>query len=127
MAEQKKIIKLKDISSYSISYKLSNYIWKIIISWNYFYRDTIGKQFVRAIDSISANIAEWFGRYNKSDKIRFYRISFGSLYESLDWNQKAYQRKLLTEEQYLFIFNELKKLPLAINTLIKITKSNLSK
>jgi len=30
-----------------------------------FAKDTIGKQFARSVDSISANIAEGFGRYTK--------------------------------------------------------------
>jgi len=61
----KKYLTIDDISSYKIAYDLSNYVWKIVISWDYFARKTIGNQFVRSIDSISANIAEGFGRYNK--------------------------------------------------------------
>ena len=72
-----------------ITFKLSNYIWDIVIHWDFFNKKTIGEQFVRAIDSISANIAEGFGRYGKKDKIRFYRISSSSVFESLDWNEKA--------------------------------------
>jgi len=52
-----------------------------------------GNQFIRSVDSISANIAEGFGRYSKKDKVKFFRISFGSMYESLDWNEKALKRK----------------------------------
>ncbi|MBZ0199710.1 MAG: four helix bundle protein [Ignavibacteriaceae bacterium] len=40
---------------------------------------TVGFQFVRAIDSVSANISEGFGRFNKGNKIRFYRMSLGSI------------------------------------------------
>ena len=69
-----KYLMVKDISAYNIAYELSNYVWNIVIKWNYFNRDTIGKQYVDALDSISANIAEGFGRYSKSDKIRFYRF-----------------------------------------------------
>jgi four helix bundle protein len=60
----------------------------------------MGEQFVAAIDSISANIAEGFGRYGKKDKIKFYRYSQGSMNESLDWNQKAKVRKLISEKEY---------------------------
>jgi len=31
----------------------------------------VGGQFVEVADSISANIADGFGRYNKKDKIKF--------------------------------------------------------
>jgi four helix bundle protein len=78
-----KYLMLEDISAYKIAFDLSDYIWKVVIKWNYLARDTIGKQYINAVDSVSANIAEGFGRYSKSDKIRFYRISYGSLLESI--------------------------------------------
>ena len=123
---EKKYLQLNNVSSYKISFHLSNYIWDIIINWDYFAKDTIGKQFTRSIDSISANIAEGFGRYNKKDKIKFYRYSFGSLKESLDWNEKARIRKLFTEEQYEYILKELNKLPKELNYLIKFTNEKLT-
>jgi four helix bundle protein len=116
---------LNDISAYKISFALSNYVWGIIVKWNYFEKDTVGKQFVRAIDSISANIAEGFGRYSKKEKIHFYRYSFGSLKESQDWNEKSKIRNLLTPEEYKNIFEELTKLPREINYLIKYTDEKL--
>lgn len=66
-------LKLSDLHSYVISFHLSNYVWTVVLSWDYHARDTVGRQFVRAIDSISANIAEGFGRYGKKDKIKLYR------------------------------------------------------
>lgn len=86
--QEKKYLQLNDISSYKIAFTLSNYVWDIVIQWKPLAVDTVGKQFVRAIDSISANIAEGFGRYGKKDKIKFYRYSMGSQKEGLDWNQK---------------------------------------
>lgn len=41
----------------------SDEIWTIVQQWRHFEKDTIGKQIVRAADSISANIAEGYGRY----------------------------------------------------------------
>ena len=120
-----KYLKLNDISAYKIAFNLSNYVWNIVIKWDYFAKDTVGKQFVRAVDSISANIAEGFGRYNKKDKIRFYRYSSGSLKECFDWNEKSKIRKLLTESEYNYIFQELNKLPLELNNLIKYTNEKL--
>ncbi len=65
-----------------------------------------------------------FNLSNK-DKIRFYQISKGSLIESRDWINKAKSRKLITIEQYDNINNELQKLPLQINQLIKFTRLRL--
>jgi four helix bundle protein len=123
---EKKFLQLNEVGAYKIAFNLSNYVWDIVIKWDFFSKDTIGKQFTRAVDSISANIAEGFGRYNKKDKIKFYRYSFGSLKESLDWNEKSKIRKLITTEQYNYIFGELQKLPREINYLIKFTNDKLT-
>ncbi len=126
MAEKQiKYLKLNDIEAYRIAFTLSNYVWEVIIKWDYFEKKTIGSQFTDAVDSISANIAEGFGRYTKKDKIRFYRISYGSMFESLDWNEKARVRKLTSEEEYNQIYTELQKLPKAINSLINFTNTKL--
>lgn len=121
-----KYLQLNDVSSYKISFFLSNYVWEVVLKWDHFAKDTVGKQFVRSIDSISANIAEGFGRYTKKDKISFYRYSYGSIKESLDWNEKARVRKLLKNQEYDHILEELNKLPKEINGLIKYTNQKLT-
>ena len=125
MNDETKYLTLNDIEAYKIAFNLSNRIWNIILKWDYFAKDTVGKQFVRSVDSISANIAEGFGRYHKKDKIKFYRYSYGSLFESLDWNEKAKIRNLVTKEEYDYIYNELQILPKSIHHLINYTDTKL--
>tara|TARA_Y100000031_G_C8130793_1_gene342799 strand:- start:336 stop:713 length:378 start_codon:yes stop_codon:yes gene_type:complete len=122
---QRAYLQLEEVRAYKIAYELSNYTWGVIKKWDYFAKDTVGKQYVRSIDSISANIAEGFGRYNKRDKIRFYRYSYGSVRESVDWTEKAQAREIFSDEQYRYIIQELNKLPREINYLIKLTNNNL--
>lgn len=122
---EEKFLQLNDIGAYKIAFHLSNYVWNIIVKWDYFWKDTVGKQFVRAVDSCSANIAEGFGRYNKKDKIKFYRYTYGSVKESQDWVLKAKIRKLITEDEYVYIMDELNKLPKEINSLIAYTNQKL--
>ena len=117
--------KLKDIVAYTISSTLSDYIWEIVSRWDWFNKSSLGTQFIRSIDSVSANIAEGFGRYGKKDKIKFYRYSYGSIKESLDWNEKAKVRKLITDEQYNYIFQKLQDLPKLTNQLIQFTNQKL--
>lgn len=124
--EEKKYLQLDNINAYKVSFNLSNYVWDIIIIWNYFTKDTAGKQFVRAIDSISANIAEGFGRYGKKDKVKFYRYARGSVYEFLDWLEKSKVRNLIKIELYNHIFKVLKLLPREINHLISYTNNRLT-
>jgi len=80
----KKYLELEDITAYKHAFDLANYVWDIVVKWDYFTKDTIGRQLVKAIDSISSNIAEGFGRYFKKDKINFYRYSYGSIKESFE-------------------------------------------
>ncbi len=122
----KKYLNLNDIGCYKRAFLLSNYVWNIVIEWDYFAKKTVGTQFVTAIDSISANIAEGFGRYGKKDKIKFYYYSFGSAKEGLDWNEKSKIRKLLTKEQYEHVLKELQILPVEIHQLIKFTNEKLA-
>ena len=120
-----KYLQLNDIDCYKRALALSNYVWVIVIIWEWFPKRTVGVQFVTAIDSISANLAEGFGRYGKKDKVKFYNYSFGSVKEGLDWNEKSKIRKLLTDKQYQHILNELQTLPKEIHQLIKFTNDRL--
>ncbi len=124
--QEKKRVQLNDVEAYKVGFNLSNYIWKIVEQWPNFSRDTVGKQFVRAADSISANVAEGFGRFGKKDKINFYRYARGSVYECFDWNEKCKDRGLISADEYKYIFLTLQDLPRLINTLIKLTNQNLS-
>jgi four helix bundle protein len=122
----KQYLTLNKINSHKIAFNLSNEVWKIVIKWDNFSRITLGSQFVRSVDSISANIAEGFGRHGKKDKICFYRIARASNYESLDWLEKAKRRDLISQKEYKSVFEILKKLPKEINSLIKYTNNNLT-
>ena len=123
--DERKYLSLNGISSYKKSFLLSNDVWNIVVQWDALAKNTIGSQFVRAIDSISSNIAEGFGRYGKKDKVCFYRIARALTYESLDWLEKSKRRDLISSERYDSIFGILKELPKDINTLIKYTRDRL--
>ncbi len=84
---------------YRVSEKLADEIWYIVKSWEKFPQDTVGKQIVRAADSIGANIAEGEGRYNFQYKRRFVKIARGSLNETIHWLRRSYTRNLLTTAQ----------------------------
>ncbi len=89
----------ENLEVYKLAEKLANEIWSIVQEWDYFTKDTMGKQIVRAADSVCANIAEGRGRYNFQDNRRFVKVARGSLYETISWLRLAYARQLLTSEQ----------------------------
>jgi four helix bundle protein len=89
----------ENLKVYQLAENLADEIWVIVRKWDYFARDTVGKQLVKAADSIGANIAEGTGRGTCIDNRRFVRISRGSLYETRHWLRRAFRRDLLTETQ----------------------------
>jgi len=89
----------ENLQVYQLAEKLADELWELVREWEIFARDTIGKQMLRAADSIGANIAEGTGRGSYQDNRRFVRIARGSLYETQHWLRRAYRRKLLTAEQ----------------------------
>jgi four helix bundle protein len=90
---------LKDVQVYRLARRLVQEVWEVVATWDYFGKRTVGEQLVRAVDSISANIAESYGRHHMRDVVNFLYYVRGSLYESQDWISKAIQRQLLPKDQ----------------------------
>jgi four helix bundle protein len=84
---------------YKLVEQIADEVWDLVTGWKNLAKDTVGKQLIRAADSIGANIAEGEGRYHYKDNCRFVRIARGSLNETRHWLRRAYKRKLLTQEQ----------------------------
>lgn len=89
----------ENLRVYQLAEELADRIWDMVIAWEYFAKDTVGKQVVKAADSIGANIAEGDGRGSYQDNRRFVRIARGSVNETRHWLRRAYHRGLLTDEQ----------------------------
>ncbi len=89
----------ENLRIYELSEKLSDQVWNCVARWDNLARDTVGKQLIRAADSIGANIAEGSGRGSSQDYRRFLRMARGSLYETVHWLRRAYRRKLITAKQ----------------------------
>ena len=89
----------ENLQVYQLAEKLADDIWNIVFHWEEFPKATIGKQIVRSVDSIRANIAEGSGRYNFQDNRCFVRMARGSLNETRHWLRRAYKRNLLTDEE----------------------------
>jgi four helix bundle protein len=86
----------ENLRVYKLAEELADEIWKIVLRWDTFARDTVGRQIVRSADSIGANIAEGTGRHNFQDNQRFVKIARGSLNETQHFLRRAFKRNLLT-------------------------------
>lgn len=125
--KERKIVSLEELTVYKLADELSDIIWEIVNKWDWFNKKNLGDQLVRSADSIVGNIAEGYGRYFFKEYIVFMYYARGSLLETKVWINKARKRQLLTEEEYNKVKEILEKLPLEINTVIKIVKNESKK
>ena len=93
-------MKLEELRVYQMAMEMGEKVWDIVIKWDYFTKDTIGKQLVRAADSVAANLSEGFGRYHFKEAKNFGYYSRGSLYETKTWLTKAQNRNLMTDDEF---------------------------
>jgi four helix bundle protein len=88
----------ENLEVYRLSERVADEVWESVMPLGSMARDTVGKQLIRAADSIGANIAEGVGRGSFQDNRLFTRIARGSLNETRHYLRRAYKRNLLNEE-----------------------------
>ncbi len=117
---------LDDLEVHRLAKEFSNEIWEIVLLFNYFEKDTVGKQLCRSADSISSNIAEGYGRYFYKENKQFCYYARGSIFETKDWITKLKDRKIISEERFSGLDNKLNTLGKRLNSYIKaIGKNNI--
>ena len=99
--------------------KIADEIWKVVMEWDYFAKETVGKQLIKSADSIGANIIESQGRFYPKDVIKFLYIARGSLKETKYWLMRAMKRKLLASEDYKEFIEKIDNLAPQLNAFIK--------
>lgn len=112
-------MKLEELRVYQRSMDLAEKVWSQVINVDYFLKDTIGKQLIRSVDSIAANLSEGFGRYHYKEVRNFDYYSRGSLYETKTWLTKAYNRKIIQKNEYDDFVKEINDIGVKLNNYIK--------
>ena len=107
--------------------EIADLTWEIVIKWDYFAKDTIGKQLVNSADSVGANLAEGYGRGSHADNRRFAKISRGSLFEVKHWLRRAYKRKLLPEQEISTLQELIKELTPRLSAYINSISKKMNK
>jgi four helix bundle protein len=76
-------------------------------------------QIKRAVNSISANFAEGFGRFSKKDKHHFYTIAYGSLLEVKNFIYLSIELKFCNQNDVKKIIIDIENLQKQFNALKK--------
>lgn len=111
-------MKLEELQVYQLAMDIGEKAWALVITWDYFAKDTVGKQFVRAADSVAANLSEGFGRFFYKENRQFCYYSRGSLHETLTWLTKAHNRALIGDEDFDSIKKDIAAVSLKLNNYI---------
>lgn len=80
-------------------------------------------QMIRASRSVTANIAEGYGRFHYLENMRFCRHARGSLFELLDHFTVAQDEEYITDEQFEYFRNKIFEVVKILNGYIKYLKN----
>ena len=101
---KQKINHFVDLETWKINHQLTKEIYNITKKFPQEEKFGIADQLRRASSSITANIAEAYGRFHYKDKIRFYYQARGSNAEVQNFLILSFELGLINEKE----FNELK-------------------
>jgi four helix bundle protein len=91
-------MRLAELIVYRLAMELADGVWNLVATWPPFAKDAMGLQWVRAIDSVAANLIEGFGRFYFKENRQFCYYAGGSLSEAETWFHKACRRNLVPGE-----------------------------
>ncbi|MCP4264143.1 MAG: four helix bundle protein [Candidatus Brocadiaceae bacterium] len=119
-------MKLEELKVYQLAMNIGERVWMLVVKWDYFAKDTVGKQLVKSVDSIAANISEGHGRFHYKENKQFCYYSRGSLYETKTWLKKAHDRLLIADDDFQSLKNDIETIAYKLNNYIKSigTKTN---
>ncbi len=80
--------------------ELRNEISKIVRTFPKEEKYSLAAQILRSSRSVTANIAEGFGRFHHQENIQFCRFARGSLHETLDHLICAYDEDYISEVEF---------------------------
>ena len=91
---------LDELEVYRLTMEIGENVWEIVAGWGWFEKNSMGRQFTRAADSIAANISEGYGRFSFAENRQFAYYARGSLFETGTWLRKAKKRGLIDDEKF---------------------------
>lgn len=100
----------EDLAVLRTAESISDSVWKLVVGWEGFARDAVGRPLVAAADSVGANLAQACNCRQEAEKRPFLYAARGRLFETKYWLNRAQARGLLQPahvESYVFALSQL--------------------
>lgn len=123
MVDSNKINSFEQLTVWQESQKLAVSVYSLTKSFPK--EETFGLiiQIKRAVSSVSANIAEGFGRRSSKDKLQFYTIAYGSLLETKNFLYLSNKLHYMSNEETDEIINRIVSCQKLLNAFMRSIKN----
>ena len=111
-------MRLEDLRIYQLAMDIGERVWEIVVRWDYFAKETVGKQLVKATDSMAANLSEGYGRFHYKENKQFCYYCRGSQHETVTWLRKAQRRGLVGPKDFRSIVADMDTFVFKLNNYI---------
>lgn len=122
--KQKTIKDFSDLFAWQESHKLVLFVYRLTKKFPEDEKFGLTSQVRRAVISITSNIAEGFGRNTKKDKVQFYAVAKGSLYETDNQLRTALDLGYIYENDYKIAKENIYRCSILIAGLVKTAFDN---
>ena len=110
---------INDLEIYREAMRIGETVWALVADWPFFTKDTVGRQIVRAADSIAANLSEGYGRYPFKESQKFCYYSRGSAQETQTWIEKSVRRNLIPDDTARDLYRDMDTFMKRLNAYIR--------
>jgi four helix bundle protein len=100
LASNRRVSDFTDLETWQFARMLRKELFRIVQSFPQEERYSLVSQIKRAAISVTANLAEGYGRFSYQENIQFCRQSRGSLYELRDHLTTALDAEYISSEKY---------------------------
>lgn len=126
MVDRVKIQRFEDLGTWQESQNLAVKVYKLTAGFPQEEKFGLTNQLRRAASSVSANIAEGFGRQTQKDKLHFYIIAYGSLLETKSFLYLANKLKFVDSAELGLHLEKVEACQKLLNALMSSIRKNSS-
>jgi four helix bundle protein len=122
--EDRKTQAFEDLRVWQEAMELAVEVYKISRNFPDSEQFAITNQIRRSSTSVSANIAEGFGRQSQKEKLQFFSIAYGSLLETKSFLYLSERLEYINKEDLNSLLEKITILQKQMNSLTKVIRTN---